>query len=123
MRRRPQQVCLGVLLVFTLLSMVPPRAAMAIPMAMQGAAQQVHVLHDMGQMADHVSLDHAASPHNGQHDQCQCDPHCGLCGACHSTLSSAMVSSFTGMSVTPAGQRLSNLAEVYLSPDPYPPRA
>ena len=122
MHRRPFRACLSVLLVFTLLSMLPPRAAVAVPMMKLEAAQQMHMLHGMGQVADHVSLDRAASD-NGQHDQCQCGVHCGLCGVCHSTLSSAMVSSFAGMGVTPAGLRLLSLAEIYLSPDPHPPRA
>ena len=122
MRRRPFRACLSVLLVFTLLGMLPPRAVMAMPMTMQGATQQVPMKRDMGQMADHVSLDLADS-HNSHRDQCPCDEYCGLCGACHSTLSSAVVSSFTGMSITPPGPKLSSPGDVYLSPDPHPPRA
>jgi len=108
--------------VFTLLSMLPPRAVMAMPMAPQGATHSVHALHGQGQMAERVVAGHAAS-HNGQHTQCHCGAHCGLCGVCHSSPSTAMISGFIGMGVTPAGLRLSNLAEVYLSPDPDPPRA
>jgi len=109
------------LLVFTLLSMVPLRAAMALPMVLQGAAHQVHALHGAGQMADHASADHAAS-HTDQDDQRHCGGQCGLCGACHSGLPAAVVSSVIGMFIMPAIPRPVNMAEVFLSPDPRPPR-
>ena len=113
--------CLSLALVFTLLSMSLPHAAMAMPMA-QGATPSMPLMHGQAQMAAQVAADPAAS-HNDQHTQCHCGAHCGMCGVCHSTLSTAMISSFIGVGVTPAGPRLSNLAEVYLSPDPHPPRA
>jgi hypothetical protein len=117
MHHCPFRACLSVLLMLALLSMLPPPAAMAMPM--QGAMQDMPMQHGMGQMANHISLDHAAS-HHGQHDRCHCGAHCGLC---HSMLSSAMVPGYTGMGVTPAGLQPSSLVEIYLSPDLHPPRA
>jgi hypothetical protein len=119
MHHCPLRACLSVLLVLALLSMLPPRTAMAMAMPMQGGMQDMPMQHGMGRMVNHISLDHAAS-HHGQDDQCHCGAHCGLC---HSMLSSAMAPSYSGLGVTPAGLQPSSLVEIYLSPDPHPPRA
>jgi len=114
---------LSLLLVFTMLSMSLPHASMAMPMASQGATSSMHAMHDQGQqMADQDAVDPAVS-HQGQSDQCHCGAHCGLCGACHSTPAAATVAAFIGLGVSPAGPPLSNLTELYLPPDPHPPRA
>ena len=125
MHRCPFRACLSLLLVFVLLSMVGPRAAMAMPMEVQGAAHQMHMLHGHLQMMDEMSSQHAVS-YNGQHgypDKCCCGAQCGLCGVCHSIVTGEAVSGFIGTPVIPAGSVLLNLAELWLPLDPRPPRA
>lgn len=125
MRRRPFRACLSLLLVFALLSMVGPRAAMAMPTGSVGMAHQMHALHgDVQVMAD-TSLQHAISypDQNGHQEQCGCGAHCGLCGICHATVSTVTVSGLNSVFAVPTGPRLLNLAELSLPLDPRPPRA
>jgi hypothetical protein len=125
MYRRPFRACLSLLLVFALLSMVGPRAAMATPTGMVGMAHQMRALRSNMQVMTDMSSQHAAF-HPGQHgdqDQCGCGAHCCLCGVCHATVSSGTVSGLSGTFAVPNGPRLLNLAQLALPLDPRPPRA
>lgn len=114
---------IGMVLVFSLLSMMMPRAAMALPMALHDAAPQLHEPHDAAvRMTGHVSSSHTA-PHNGQHDSCPCGVHDCSCVVCYFGFTANAVKSFVGALVTPGGPRQSNFAAVFLPPDPRPPRA
>ena len=126
MHRRPFRAFLSLLLMFALVSMLPPRAAMAMSPDLQGMSQRPHVAHGQMQTMENGSLQHAV-PHSAQHGQhnhqCHCGAHCGMCGACYSAASAGPVSGFINVFVMPVGPRLLNLAEIWLPIDPRPPRA
>jgi len=106
---------------FALLGSLSARAAM--PMIPQlGTAHTVHQLRGQLQMADHISADHG-SPHQDQHKQCHCGAHCGLCGVCHFSVPTTPASNVIGTLATPARLRLATPGDVWLPPDPRPPRA
>ena len=125
MHRRPFRASLSLLLVFALLSMVGPRAAMAMPMGVTGTPHQMQTLHGDMQMMSDVSSHYAASHpgQHGHHDQCDCGAHCCLNGVCHATVSTGTVSGLGGTFKAPNGPRHLNLTELSLPLDPRPPRA
>ena len=129
MRRRPARACVSIFLVFTLLSMLPLQAAMALPMKMSGAVPgmtqgAVHPIavsgHSEHQAAMVVSPRQVTDTH--QQAPCRCGGHCGLCGVCFSVL--APMSTFVFAAADPpfAELQLSNLTDIPSSPDPRPPR-
>ena len=125
MHRRPFRACLSLLLVFALLSMVGPRAAMAMPMGVPGTPHQMQALHGDTQMVTYASSHYSAS-HPGQHvhkDKCCCGAHCCLNGLCHATVSTGVVYGLSGTYATPNGPRHLNITELALPLDPRPPRA
>ena len=119
MHRRPYRAFLSLLLMFALVSMLPPHAAMAM-------SQGLHVAQGQKQTMENGSSQHVIF-HTGQHGQhnhqCHCGAHCGMCGACYSTVSAAPVADFSNVFILPVGPRLLNLAEIWLPIDPRPPRA
>ena len=121
---RPFRVCLSLFLMLALMSMLPSRAAMAMPTGMSGSPEHMHTLHGQMQMADDDSSQHTSrhGQHN-QHDQCPCGAHCGVCGACHSAVSADLLPEFIAIPATPKGPGLLNPAEIWLPLDPRPPRA
>jgi len=132
-RRRPVRASLSMLLVFTLLSMLPLQAAMAVSMdiamgasmEMSGTMQvAVHELavssHSEHQAAVVVSPRDVSDTH--QHAPCRCDGHCGLCGACFSVLPPMSAFVFAAANLSFTEPQLSNLTDVPSSPDPRPPR-
>jgi len=125
MQRRPFRVLLSLLLMFAVVSMLPPRAAMAMAPDLQGASQQLHVAHGRMQAMENGSSQHGVS-HSGRRDQhihqCHCAAHCGMCGACYSAVSTAPVTGFINVFVVPVGPQPLNLAEIWLPIDPRPPR-
>ena len=126
MQRRPFRVCLGLILIFALLGMLPMRAAMALPMVTQGMTHHAHISHVQMQAAEGVSSQHAASCDGGAGHQvhCPCGGHCGLCAACHATVPAvSIIAGLSGAFVVPGGPRLSDPAELWLPLDPRPPRA
>ena len=112
---------MSLMLVLSLVSMLLPHAVMAMPMSMPGATQQMSVQHATGRVMYAVSPNHVI-PHPCQHGQCHCAAHCGLCSVCHSALSFVVVAGFSGVCAVPDGPRQLSLANIYLSPDPHPPR-
>lgn len=126
MHRRPFRAFLSLLLMFALVSMLPPHAAMAMSPGLQGMSQGLHVAHGLKQTMENGSSQHVIF-HTGQHGQhnhqCHCGAHCGMCGACYSTVSAAPVADFINVFILPVGPRLLNLAEIWLPIDPRPPRA
>jgi hypothetical protein len=126
MHRRPFRAFLSLLLMFALVSMLPPCAAMAMSPDLQGMSQQLHVSHGQMQNMESDSSQHAVS-HNVQHGQhnhqCHCGAHCGICGACYSAVSAVPLSGLINIFILPVGPRLLNLAEIWLPIDPRPPRA
>lgn len=117
---------LGLLvIIFALLGMLLPRTVMSMPVAIpdmtHAATHEMTMQHHMGAKEHSISMDHIVFPHD-RHDRCQCSGHCTLCGTCHSTLSSALISDFNGLYTVPAGPRLASVIDIYLSPDPHPPR-
>ena len=120
MRRRPYRACLGLLLIFTLLSMMGERAAMAMPMV--DMTHHTHSHHTDRQMMADAPLQYVTS--NPSHQgQCGCYVHCFFCSICHATMSSGTVSKLSGTFGIPIGPRLPNLTELSLPLDPHPPRA
>ena len=119
MHRRPSRTFLSLILMFALVSMLPPCAVMAM-------SQQLHVAHGQMQTMENGSMQYALS-HSAQHGQpnhqCHCGAHCGMCGACYSVVSAEPVSGFIKVFILPVGPRLLNLAEIWLPIDPRPPRA
>jgi len=128
MHLRPFRAFLSRLLLFALVSMLPPHAAMAMAPDLQGTSQQLYVAHGQMQTMENGSSQHAVS-HSAQHGQenhqCHCGVHCGMCGACYShfAVSAEPVSGFIKAFIFPAGPLLLNLAEIWLPIDPRPPRA
>ena len=118
MHRRPFRAFLSLLLMFALVSMLPPHAAMAM-------SQQLHVAHGQMQAMENGSSQHVVS-HTGQHNQhnhqCHCGAHCGVCGACYSTVSAEQVAGFINVFILPVGPRSLNLTKIWLPIDPRPPR-
>jgi hypothetical protein len=112
---------LSVLLIFALLGTVPARAAMPM-VAYAGTAHNMQELRGQVEMAGHIPADHGSS-HQDQHKQCHCGAHCGLCGVCHFSVPTTLASNLIGALVMPASPRLSDPGDVWLPPDPRPPRA
>ncbi len=125
MHHRPFRSLLSLLLMFTLVSMLPPCAAMAMASDLQGVSLQMHVAHGRMQTMENGSSQHGVS-HSGRHDQQhhqrRCAAHCGMCGACYSAVSTEQVTGFINVFVTPVGPRPLNMAEIWLPIDPRPPR-
>lgn len=125
MRRRTLRTCLSLMLVFAVAALLPLRATMGMA-AMPGTAPAMspmaaHAVHGVEQAAKPMTGHRAAHP--GHSSGCDCGVHCSLCGVCHSTLS---MSAFTAIAVhrlAPLAPRPGRLAAVYISPEPYPPRA
>lgn len=118
-------VCL--LLVFAILNMVGPRAALALPMGM-GMVEMTHQMdspHGRMQVADDMSSRHAiaqSGPHNGHQNMCGCAVPCSFCGVCHATVPVGSVSGFGDRLTAPSGPFFLLLAEVTIPLDPPPPR-
>ena len=130
MQRRPVRACLSILLVFTLLSLLPPRTVMASPLhasmqtsvATKGMTHEMHALgHHESRMTDTVASSGSVSDTNG-HATCHCNGHCGVCGACSSVLPSTMTIAFAAANPISIRLQLSILTEISFSPDPRPPR-
>jgi hypothetical protein len=113
LRRRPQRLWLIVLL---LVLGVPQSPLMAMPAPMPHAG--AHVQHALSPAAHPAAMKHAAH-HHGHPNHC---PQCGVCGACYSAASAVIISALHLTAPPPAVALSASLPEVYLSPDPFPPR-
>jgi hypothetical protein len=110
LRRRPWLIAL-LLLVLGL----PQSPLMAMSAAMPHVGAHMHTL---GGAMHHTSMKHA---HHHRHpDHC---PQCSVCGACCSAASPAMISAVHFTSPLPAASSSVSPTEVYLPPDPFPPRS
>jgi hypothetical protein len=103
------------LLLFALL--IPPQSPlMAMPAAMPHAGP--HMQHTLGGAAHRVAMKHAGH-HRGQSHHC---PQCGTCGTCYSAVVSMMSPALHFTAPPPAAPSPASPTEVYLPPDPFPPR-
>jgi len=122
------------LLVFTLLSMLPLQATMALPMDFAiGAPMEISGAMPSGahEMAVSVHSEHQVAGVDSPRDitdthhraPCPCNGHCGLCGACFSVLTPMSTFVFAAAGLSFSELQLSNLTDIPSSPDPRPPRA
>lgn len=100
-----------------LLVLGPPQSPL---MAMPAAMPQVgpHMQHTLGGAMHHTAMKHAHHPNHPDH----C-PQCSVCGACCSAASPAMISALHFTAPPPAAPSSASPTEVYLPPDPFPPRS
>ena len=116
---------LSLLLVFTILSMVGPRAVMAQPMGMVGMAHQMGMPHDQMTHVNDLSSTHAIaqSVHlHGHQNLCGCAKPCSHCGVCHATVPVMSNSGFGDRFTVPPGLFTLSLTEITIPVDPRPPR-
>ena len=116
---------ISLLMVFAMLSMIMPRAAMALPMGMGEMMQSSAASHAQ------MQISHETSPlrgiarsvdRYGHQDMCQCAAPCCSCGVCHATVPVDSIYGFGDRFTVPPEAANLNLAEATVPLDPRPPR-
>lgn len=115
----------SLLLVFTMLGMVAPRTALAIPIGpgvmshpMSAPQGRMQIVKDMA--SGYVTVQ--AVSHHHQHNMCGCAAPCCTCSVCQASVPVRSVSDPNDKFIAPTEPDDLNLADVTIPLDPRPPR-